>query len=167
VKFEKEITVGAPPEAVWALLWDVERVARCLPGCQDVRVVVPHDRYEAVVSERIGPFTVRFPLEIRVLQAEAPRRLVAVASGRDASVGSSLRVSLDLRLEAAGTSSRLVIASDASILGKLGALGHGIVQHKADGIMAQFAQALRAELEGGARARPAGEAGRAGGAESA
>ena len=156
MKFEKEISVSVSPQRVWAFLWDVERVARCLPGCRDVRTIVPQERYEAVVSERVGPFKVQFPLEIQVLDAEEPHRLKAVASGRDASVGSSLKVILDLHIERAETGSRLVIASDARILGKLGTLGHSIIQHKADGIMTQFAQSIRQELEAGGETRATG-----------
>lgn len=147
--FEKEITVTAPPARVWAFLWDVDRVARCLPGCREARTVVPHERYEAVVSERVGPFKVHFPLEILVLEAEAPTHLRAQASGRDTAVGSSLKVALDLRIEEQGAGSRLRIRSDVAILGKLGTLGHGIIQPKADGIMTQFAEAMRRELHAG------------------
>jgi carbon monoxide dehydrogenase subunit G len=147
MKFEKEITVAASPDRVWAFLWDVERVARCLPGCREARTVVPHERYEAVVSERVGPFKVQFPMDIRVLEVEEQRRLKAQAAGRDAAMGSSLKVILDLTLERTDGGSRLVISSDASILGKLGTLGHGIIQHKADGIMTQFAEAVRRALE--------------------
>ena len=155
--FEKEIAVAVPPEVVWAFLWDVERVARCLPGCREARTLIPHERYTAVVSERVGPFKVQFPLEIQVLEATESRRLKAVASGRDVAVGSTLQVTLDLRLERAGAGSRLAIASEASILGKLGTLGYGIIQHKADGIMNQFADALRRELEAEGQAHhPAG-----------
>jgi uncharacterized protein len=147
MKFEKELTVGAPRDRVWAFLWDVERVTRCLPGCRDARTVVPHERYECVVSERVGPFTVRFPMDIRVLEVEDQRRLKAQATGRDSAMGSSLKVTLDLTIEGDGAESKLRIASETSVLGKLGTLGHGIIQHKADGIMAQFADAVRRELE--------------------
>lgn len=150
--FEQEIAVAAAPEQVWAFLWDVDRVARCLPGCRDVRTVVAHQRYEAVVAERVGPFKVQFPLEIQVLAAEAPTHLQVQASGRDASIGSSLQVTLDLRIEGQGAGSRLVIHSDVAIQGKLGTLGHGVIQPKANGIMGQFAEALRRELQAGTAA---------------
>jgi len=153
MKFEREITVGVPPERVWAFLWDVERVARCLPGCRDTHAVVPHKQYQAVVAERVGPFKVQFPVEIHVLEVEEPRRLKAVASGRDSSIGSSLKVTLDLSLEATEDGSRLMIASEVSILGKLGTLGHGVIQHKGDSIMTQFAHAVRRELDSEGRAR--------------
>ena len=152
MKFEKELTVGAPPDQVWAFLWDVERVTKCLPGCRDAKTVVPHQRYECVVSERVGPFKVQFPMDIQVLEAEEHRRLKAQASGRDSSMGSSRKVILDLALEGTESGSRIRITSDTTIMGKLGTLGHGIIQHKADGIMNQFANAVRWELEGSGRA---------------
>lgn len=147
MKFEKAIAVAAAPQEVWTFLWDVERVARCLPGCREVRTIAPRERYAAVISERVGPFKVQFPMEIQVLEVDEPRRLKAQAGGRDSAVGSSLKVTLDLVVESAGTGTRLVISADASILGKLGTLGHGVIQHKADGIMTQFAETLRQELE--------------------
>jgi len=147
MRFEKELVVGAPPEQVWAFLWDVERVARCLPGCTDVRTVVPHKQYAAVVSERVGPFRVRFPLDIEVLDVEEGRRLAAQATGRDSAMGSSLKVAIELRLEPAPAGSRLVILTDTTVLGKLGTLGQGVIQHKADELMAQFARAVQQALE--------------------
>ena len=147
MRFEKEIAVAASPDKVWAFLWDVERVAKCLPGCRDVRTVVPHERYEAVVGERVGPFKVQFPLDIQVLEADEARRLRAQATGRDAAMGSALKVMLDLQLEKTDTGSRLMIVTETSIMGKLAALGHSVIQHKADGIMTQFAQAVQRELE--------------------
>ena len=147
MRFEKEIAVAASPDKVWAFLWDVERVAMCLPGCRDVRTVVPHERYEAVVGERVGPFKVQFPLDIQVLEADEARRLRAQATGRDAAMASALKVMLDLQLEKTDTGSRLMIVTETSIMGKLAALGHSVIQHKADGIMTQFAQAVQRELE--------------------
>ena len=147
MRFEKEIAVAASPDKVWAFLWDVERVAKCLPGCRDVRTVVPHERYEAVVGERVGPFKVQFPLDIQVLEADEARRLRAQATGRDAALASALKVMLDLQLEKTDTGSRLMIVTETSIMGKLAALGHSVIQHKADGIMTQFAQAVQRELE--------------------
>ena len=147
MRFEKEIAVAASPDKVWAFLWDVERVAKCLPGCRDVRTVVPHERYEAVVGERVGPFKVQFPLDIQVLEADEARRLRAQATGRDTAVASALKVLLDLQLEKTDTGSRLMIVTETSIMGKLAALGHSVIQHKADGIMTQFAQAVQRELE--------------------
>jgi hypothetical protein len=147
MRFERDIEIGRPAEQVWEFLWDVERVARCLPGCREARTVVPHERYAAVVGERVGPFTVKFPLEIQVLEVDTGRRLKAQAAGRDPAMGSSLRVMLDLALEPRGDGCIVHLASDAAVLGKLGTLGQGIIQRKADQMMEQFAGAIRQALE--------------------
>jgi carbon monoxide dehydrogenase subunit G len=147
VRFAKDIVVDRPPERVWTFLWDVERVARCLPGCEEVRTVVPQRRYAAVVAERVGPFKVRFPLDIEVLEVDEGRRLKAQAAGRDAALGSSLRVTIDLQLEPRDTGSVVHIVSDAAVLGRLGALGHGMIERKAEQIIEGFAASMRQALE--------------------
>lgn len=130
MRFSKDIEVGRPPEAVWGFLWDVERVATCLPGCREVRTIVTHERYAAVVGERVGPLTVQSPLEIQVL-----------------AMGSTLRVVLDLNSEPHDNGCVIRVSSETLVLGKLATLGQGIIQRKAVQIMEQFASALRHALE--------------------
>jgi len=146
MEFTQQITVPVPPARVWAFLWDVERVAACIPGCREARTVEPHRRYEAVVAERVGPFKVSFPLQIEVLEADAPRRLRAAATGKDAALGSSLKMTLDLQLSASDGGTTLALHTDVAVLGKLAALGHSMITRKADEVTAQFAAALRAAL---------------------
>jgi len=62
-------------------------------------------------------------------------------------MGSSLRVMLELSLEPRGDACTVHLASDVAVLGKLGTLGQGIIQRKADQIMEQFAAAIRQALE--------------------
>ena len=154
MRFSTEIPLAAEPSRVWDLLWDVGRVARCLPGAKDVREVTPHQRYEASIDERVGPFTMRFPLQIEVLEADPPRRLKAQASGRDPTLGNSLRVTFELTVQKAGKGSTLAVNAEIEIRGTLAALGQGLVQQKAEGTMTRFADALRRELEGDARRGP-------------
>ena len=146
MRFEKEIVVARPPDAVWQFLWDVEQVARCLPGCREARTIVPHERYAAIVGERIGPFSVTFPLEIQILEVQEGRRLRAQAAGRDSAMGSLLRATLDLAVEPRGDGSALRLVADAAVLGRLGTLGQGMIQRKADQMMEQFAAAIREAL---------------------
>ena len=56
MKFEKVLTVKALREAVWRFLWDVPRMAACIPGCKEAKVVEEGKRYAATVTERAGPF---------------------------------------------------------------------------------------------------------------
>jgi len=147
VKFEKTMSVKAPREAVWTFLWDVPRVAACIPGCKSAQVVEEGKRYTAVVTEKIGPFKVEFPLAIEVLEAQAPERLKARAGGKDTKVDGLVRVELDLQLAEAGGGTEMRLSADISVLGKLGTLGHSVIVRRGDEVVAKFADALRAQLE--------------------
>jgi len=147
MEFDQDITVSETPEHVWAFLWNIERMARCIPGCQSVRTVVAGQRYEAMIVERVGPFKVQFPLEIDVVEATAPVRLRAKANGRDMGMGSSLQMDLDLTIRPAGGQTVLGVHSRVAIVGKIASLGHSMITRKASEIMTSFAQALQRELE--------------------
>lgn len=146
MKFEKHILVDVPPDQVWDVLWEVERIARCLPGCERAETVVEHEQYEAIVQERVGPFKVKFPLQIRVIEADAPHRIKAQASGKDSAMGSSLKVTFELNITPLEGGSRIDLAADAAILGKIASLGQGIIAKKADAIVTQFAERIRREI---------------------
>ncbi|HEV8641411.1 MAG TPA: SRPBCC domain-containing protein [Methylomirabilota bacterium] len=147
LKVEREVRIEAPRQAVWDFLWDVPRLAACIPGAKEVRTVEEGRRYAAVVGEKVGPFKVQFPLEIEVLEVQAPERLRARAGGRDAAVDGLVKVDLEVALTAAGDGTTLKLAADISVLGKLGTLGHSVIVRKGTDIVDRFAAAVRAQLE--------------------
>lgn len=148
MKVEREVRIAAPPEAVWAFLWDVPRLAACIPGARDVRTVEAGKRYTAVVAEKVGPFKVQFPLEIEVLETRPPARLRARAGGRDASVDALVKVDLDVALAPLDGGTALSLSAEIAVLGKLGTLGHGVIVRKGAEIVDRFGAAVREQLEG-------------------
>lgn len=148
MRVEREIAIRAPREAVWDFLWDVPRLAACIPGAKEVRTVEDGKRYAATVSEKVGPFRVQFPLQIEVLEVEPPARLLARAGGRDASVDGLVKVNLDVSLTAVEAGTALRIVAEIAVLGKLGTLGHSVIVRKGTDIVDRFAGAVRAQLEG-------------------
>jgi len=148
LKVEREVRIEAPRQAVWDFLWDVPRLAACIPGAKEVRTVEEGKRYAAVVGEKVGPFKVQFPLEIEVLEVQAPARLRARAGGRDAAVDGLVKVDLAVGLTAVEGGTTLKLAADISVLGKLGTLGHSVIVRKGTDIVDRFAAAVRAQLEG-------------------
>ena len=144
---DREVAIAAPPQRVWDFLWDVPRVAACIPGATDVQTVEEGKRYTAVVGDRVGPFRVKFPLQIDVLEVQPPARLRARAGGRDAAVDGIVKVDLDVSLTAAGGGTTLRLLADINVLGKLGTLGHSVIVRKGTDIVDRFAAAVRAQLE--------------------
>lgn len=147
MRVAREVVVEATPEALWGLLWDVPRMAACVPGCTEAQEVTAHRMYRARMAQKVGPISLSVPLAVEILTAEPPRHLALSASGRDPVVGADImmRVTLDCAPDGRGT--RLRIGAEGQVLGKLGALGHGVIERKAAEAMDEFgrrlAQAIR------------------------
>ena len=132
---------------MWSFLWDVPRLAACVPGCSEASPTDDPHRFHAVVAERVGPFQVRFQLEIRVVEVEQGQRIRAVAQGKDNRVASQLQVELRVQLAPQDGGTLLQVGTDVQVFGKLGSLGHTVIRRKGDEILQRFAQTLKARLE--------------------
>jgi carbon monoxide dehydrogenase subunit G len=148
LQFQKEVEILAPREKVWRFIWDVDRFIACVPGCKEAKTIEEGKRYAATMVEKVGPFKVEFPTTIEVLEREELSRIKAQASGADNKIGSRMKLDLDVNLREQGDKTVLGFVAGVDILGKLAALGHGIIKRKAEQVLDEFAQAVKAKLEG-------------------
>ena len=148
MQFQKEVEILAPREKVWRFIWDVDRFIACVPGCKEAKTIEEGKRYAATMVEKVGPFKVEFPTTIEVLEREELTRIKAQASGADNKIGSRMKLDLDVHLREQGDKTVLAVVAGVDILGKLAALGHGIIKRKAEQVLDEFAQAVKAKLEG-------------------
>jgi carbon monoxide dehydrogenase subunit G len=148
LQFQKEVEIDAPRQKVWNFIWDVDRFIACVPGCKEAKTIEPGKRYAATMVERVGPFKVEFPTTIEVLERDELSRIKARATGADNKIGSRMKVELDVNLREQGDKTMLGFTAGVDILGKLAALGHGIIKRKADQVLEEFAQAVKKRLEG-------------------
>ncbi|MGH7817547.1 MAG: CoxG family protein [Candidatus Binatia bacterium] len=148
MQFQKEVEILAPREKVWQFIWDVDRFIACVPGCREAKTLEEGKRYTAIMTEKVGPFKVEFPTTIEVLEREELTRIKAQATGADNKIGSRMKIELDVNLRAQGDKTILGFVAGIDILGKLAALGHGIIKRKADQVLDEFAQAVKKKLEG-------------------
>ena len=148
MQFQKEVEILAPREKVWEFIWDVDRFIACVPGCKEAKTIEPGKRYAATMVEKVGPFKVEFPTTIEVLEREELTRIKAQATGADNKIGSRMKLDLDVHLREEGDKTILSFVAGVDILGKLAALGHGIIKRKADQVLDEFAQAVKTKLEG-------------------
>lgn len=150
MNFHMDLTLPAGPEAIWPIFFDVARIARLIPGCEQVEEKEPLALYSAVMKQKIGPFRLEVPTEVRVEEVQAPARIRSRARGRDKYTGTTLDVLLDVALAPtdadgrAGT--RLTIDSTLQVAGRLATLGFPVVKKKTEEIFVEFEKRLRAEL---------------------
>jgi carbon monoxide dehydrogenase subunit G len=143
----RELELAVSTERVWQALWDVPRMVGCVPGCVDAQEVEPRRRYQARMSQKVGPIALSVPLDIRVTE-DAPGRLALQARGRDGLLAAEVQMSVRLAVEAVGTGSRLAVQAEGRVLGKLGALGAGVLQRRAEELVDEFTARLRGAIGG-------------------
>jgi carbon monoxide dehydrogenase subunit G len=156
MRIENTVEVDAPLDRVWALVNDIPRVAPCMPGAA-LTGVVDDTTYEGTVAVKLGPLRMSYKGKVVVEEVdEANHSARLAASGRDTKGAGTARASVTTRLEAAdGTRTRLHVASDVQLTGKVASFGRGgAINDVATRLFGQFADCLRTTLE----AEPAGAA---------
>jgi uncharacterized protein len=144
----RDLDVAVPPDKLWDTLWDVPRMVTCLPGCAEAREVEPHRRYAARMTQRMGPITLSVPLDVTISRVVPPTALALEAKGRDPVLGANVAMTVTLDVTERPGGSRIHIEADGKILGKLGALGHGMIQRKGEELIDEFGARLRRTVEG-------------------
>jgi carbon monoxide dehydrogenase subunit G len=147
MQIKETFTVDAAPVAVWKFFEDIERVARCVPGVQQVEVLAP-DRYKVVATQTVGFLSATFEMTTQV-QAREPLQYLELSSVGKSVKGAvgHLRSSDRLHFGATENGGTVVtLTSELAVGGMLGALGHKVIASKSKEITEKFAHALRAEL---------------------
>lgn len=142
-----DLTLPASRDSIWPIFFDVARIARLIPGCEQVEEKEPLTRYTAVMKQKIGPFKLEVPTEVTVEEIRSPERVRSRARGRDKFTGTTLDVLLDVSLATAeNNGTRLTVDSTLQVAGRLAALGYPVVKKKTEEIFVEFEKRLRAEL---------------------
>jgi carbon monoxide dehydrogenase subunit G len=145
--FEKTAIVKAPLQKVQDFLWDPQRLASCIEGCQKVEVIEPQKKYTALVEAKVGPFKTNFAMDLEVLEI-GEFHIKARAEGKDSRIAASLKQQIELHLKKIlDNETELSFKTDVNILGKLATLGHWMIKKKADELMGLFVSRMKAEIE--------------------
>jgi uncharacterized protein len=150
MRIENTVEVDAPLDRVWALVNDIPRVAPCMPGAA-LTGVLDDKTYEGTVAVKLGPLRMSYKGKVVVEEVdEANHSARLAASGRDTKGAGTARASVTTRLEPAGdTHTRLQVTSDVQLTGKVASFGRGgAINDVATRLFGQFADCLRATLEG-------------------
>lgn len=165
MKVSEQFVVAEPATTVWEFFEHVDRVARCVPGVEDV-TVVDDENSRVRVTQAVGPMTATFDMKMRITAREPGRSMEFTGIGRSVrgaagNVRSTNRVQLE---EAENGSTRVLLESDVALGGMLGSVGQKVVARQASVVTKSFARTLEQELSGGGgeAAEPTVSAGGAG-----
>jgi|ETNmetMinimDraft_26_1059896.scaffolds.fasta_scaffold71624_2 carbon monoxide dehydrogenase subunit G len=131
--------VDSVPEQVWEFFWDVHAMARCIPGCEEVTTVEDNKTYKATVRRNMGPFLIRMPLDVTVLESTPPRLFRVQISGKDKKLRSEVHQTVSVGLtDAAPNKTDVEIDIDITLSGLLATLGRNLVRTQIIQAMDEF-----------------------------
>ena len=145
--FEETVTIDALQEMVWTFLMDPERLAGCIPGCQEVQAI-DDTTFKVRIKVKVGPFSTTQTATMRLTELDPPHHLVSEGQGDDPRMASKvvMKTRLDLSPLDEGKT-RLDYTIDVKLLGRLGMLGEAVMRAKAREMSAQFARNLKSAIE--------------------
>ena len=125
---QNAFVVDTVRERAWAFLWDLEAVAKCVPGCEEVLTQEPSVSYKARVRRNVGPFLIRFELDITVIATLPLERIQVAVSGEDKRLRSKVQQNITVSLNDVGNGRcQIEIITDFRLSGMLAALGEGLL----------------------------------------
>jgi uncharacterized protein len=146
MKFQGNLLITRPVEKVWEFLWDVEKLSRCIPGCQGVKTVKEREKYELSIQDSVGPITVQFELLADVKKLEPLKRIELAMEGKDSKAG-GMRQTMTLALAPKGNDTQVEFETDVNVFGRLGTLGYPFVKKKAESVIKEFGDNVKGAIE--------------------
>jgi hypothetical protein len=146
MKFEGNLTVTRPVEKVWEFLWDVEKLSRCIPGCQSVKTIKEREKYELKIKDSVGPITVQFEMLAAVKMLDPLKRIEIAMEGKDFKAG-GVRQTMALVLTPKGGETEIGFETDVNVFGRLGTLGYPFVKKKAENVIKEFGDNVKSAIE--------------------
>jgi carbon monoxide dehydrogenase subunit G len=150
MRFENEATLEASKADVWNFLMDVPKTAECVPGAEQVQRLDDGDHYSGVMKVRVGPIALSLSGTVQVEERdEAAGRALMTAQAADRRVGGSVNARVTMTVsETDSGRTRLLVVTDANVLGKLGEFGQPVIRKKSEQIMGQFVANVQKQLSG-------------------
>jgi carbon monoxide dehydrogenase subunit G len=162
VKVQESFVVAEPPEKLWEFFDQVDRVAACVPGVDEVETL-DADNLRVRLTQAVGPMTATFVLRMRITERIVNERIAFQAVGRAVrGAAGNVRTTNVVTLAAADEGgTRVEVGGDLAMGGVLGSVGQKVIAKQVKQVTSDFAASLQAALKGEPLPRPAGKAGRA------
>jgi carbon monoxide dehydrogenase subunit G len=145
MKIQNEIEVAAPPDELFGVLSDVERVAPLLPGA--TLEGKEGDAYTGAVKLKIGPITASYRGRLRFLELdEESHRAVMEASAQETNGQGNAQATITASVSGSDSQSVLNLDTDLEVRGKAAQFGRGVLGNVSQRILDQFAHNLESEV---------------------
>jgi uncharacterized protein len=157
VLIENEFEVAAPVERVWGYLFDVERVAPCMPGAE-LTETVDDRNWKGKIVVKLGPVSLSFAGTVTMQERDDDaHRVVLKASGMEQRGKGAASAVVTASAEAADGGTRVRYTQDITVSGAVAQFSRGMMQDVSTKMTKQFADCLEANINADEAARPGEE----------
>lgn len=144
---EQAFVVDLPQSEAWTFLRNPQKLGACIPGVTNVDANADGS-FGVLVEITLSLLTARFELLVKILEEDPPSIMVASLQGSDPKSRSVLLAQNSIGLRETSSGTEVSFSIDASLSGKLAALGGGSVIKLTSRKMArQFAERVKQQLE--------------------
>jgi carbon monoxide dehydrogenase subunit G len=147
---QSSFTVAAPPDDVYRLMLDVEKVAPCIPGAH-VTGRRDDGSYDADVKVKLGPVSMTYRGNVAVEEhddAERTAKLRAKANEARGQGTAQAAMSMSVAPGDEG-GSHVAVSTDLLVSGRVAQMGQGIMQDVATRMIGEMARNMEAMLTTG------------------
>ena len=149
MKIQNEIEVAAPPDELFDVLADVERVAPLLPGA-NLEGKNDDDTYAGTVKVKVGPITASYRGTLRFLELDYDDHRAVMAASADETKGQgNLEARITASVSGSDSQSVLSLDTDLDVRGKAAQFGRGALGNVSQRVLQQFARNLESEVLSG------------------
>jgi carbon monoxide dehydrogenase subunit G len=139
------LVLPLPREQLWDILRSPERLARVLPGCEELHATGP-DTYEGMFKTRVQFLTLRARATARLRDLHPPDQLRLELDGRPLGLAGSFVVSVQLDLEEDGSGTVVDYAMDLAATGRLASFGTPLLRDTARRQVHELVRNLEREI---------------------
>ncbi len=154
MRFENQFQVGAPIDAVWDAMLDVERVAPTVPGAR-VLERVGDDAYKVAIKVKVGPMSMTYNGEVEITERdEAAHRAVMKARAKESRGQGTADADVTMVLAGRNGGTSATVTTEVRLSGRVATMGQGVLQDVSRRLVETFAGNLATMLEGGEVPQP-------------
>jgi len=177
IELDNSFTVPVPPEQAWDVLFDVERIAPCMPGASVTSV--EGDEVAGQVKVKLGPLSLTYKGTAKFTEKDQENHAIALeASGKETRGAGTASATVHAGLKPADAEGQTMVSIHTSlnVTGRPAQFGRSLLPEVSGKLIAQFAANLEALISadstaaggaaGGAAGAPAEGASEAGAAEA-
>ncbi len=143
---EGKFTVKAPIQKLWDTLFDVQSLAACIPGTEEIKQI-DDKTYDVTMKQKVGIIKVKMKGRQTLTKVEAPTHLEMEGDAEDLTKLGRMKDKVTMDLKDLGNGEvEIAYNMDVSMVGKLAMFGDRVMRSKATEVEREFVKNLQKKL---------------------